>query len=127
VRLLLDTHILLWGASEPEKLSTRAATLIEDPENELLFSAISIWEVALKAPRRADFLVDPSVLRRDLVDNGYAEVPLTSAHALALASLPAIHKDPFDRMLVAQALVDGATLLTSDAILARYPGPIRLV
>lgn len=127
MRLLLDTHILLWGASEPEKLSSRATALIEDPENDLLFSAISIWEVALKAPRRADFLIDPSVLRRDLVDNGYAEVPLASTHVLALAGLPAIHKDPFDRMLVAQAIVEGATLLTSDGTLARYPGPIRLL
>jgi PIN domain nuclease of toxin-antitoxin system len=127
MRFLLDTHILLWGASEPEKLSSRATALIEDTENDLLFSAISIWEVALKASRRTDFLVDPNVLRRDLADNGYVEVPLTSAHILALAGLPAIHKDPFDRMLVAQALVEGATLLTSDATLARYPGPIRLV
>jgi PIN domain nuclease of toxin-antitoxin system len=127
MRLLLDTHLLMWGASEPERLSSHAAALIEDADNRLLFSAASIWEMAIKAARRADFPVEPGVLRRNLIDNGYEELPVIGAHALALAGLPSLHKDPFDRMLVAQAMVEGATLLTSDAMLARYPGPIRLV
>jgi PIN domain nuclease of toxin-antitoxin system len=128
MRLLVDTHILLWGASEPDKLSVQALALLEDNENELLFSAVSIWEVAIKAGQdRAEFRVDPRVFWRALIDNGYMELPVTGRHAAALAGLPPLHRDPFDRMLVAQALVEGITLLTSDSTVARYPGPIQRV
>jgi PIN domain nuclease of toxin-antitoxin system len=128
MRLLLDTHILLWGAIEPEKLSREASSLIESPDNEMVFSALSIWEIAIKTGLgRADFRIDASILRRGLFDNGYAELAVTGAHAAALGSLPLIHRDPFDRMLVAQAAVEGLTLLTSDRTVAKYPGPIRLV
>ena len=128
MRLLLDTHILLWGASEPGRLSVDVLALLEDDENELFFSAASIWEVALKAGRdRTEFRVDPAVLRRALIDNGYAEVPITGLHAAALGGLPPVHRDPFDRILVAQALIEGITLVTSDAMVARYPGPILRV
>ena len=128
MRLLLDTHILLWGASEPGRLSVDVLALLEDDENELFFSAASIWEVALKAGRdRTEFRVDPAVVRRALIDNGYAEVPITGLHAAALGGLPPVHRDPFDRILVAQALVEGITLVTSDATVARYPGPILRV
>ncbi len=128
MRLLLDTHILLWGAVEPERLSKSASSLIENPDNEIIFSALSLWEIAIKTDRRrADFRVDAGILRRSLFDNGYAELPVTGAHAAALASLPPIHKDPFDRMLVAQAMVEGLTLVTADPGIAKYPGPIRLV
>ena len=128
MRLLLDTHILLWGAVEPERLSRTASALIESSDNQIMFSALSLWEIAIKTGRgRADFRIDAGLLRRSLLDNGYAELPVTGAHAAALAGLPPIHRDPFDRMLVAQATVEGFTLVTSDPVIAKYPGPIRLV
>jgi PIN domain nuclease of toxin-antitoxin system len=128
MRLLLDTHILLWGAIEPERLSRAASALIESPDNEMVFSALSIWEVAIKTGLgRADFRIDAGILRRGLFDNNYAELAVTGAHVAALAGLPPIHKDPFDRMLIAQAAVEGLILLTSDETIAKYPGPIRLV
>ena len=128
MRLLLDTHVLLWGAVEPERLSDEATSLIESADNEMVFSALSLWEIAIKTGRgRADFRIDVSSFRRNLLDNGYAELAVTGAHAAELAHLPPIHKDPFDRMLVAQAAVEGFTLLTSDKTIAKYPGPIRLV
>ena len=128
MKLLLDTHILLWAANAPERLSTQAIALLEDPDNELLFSAASLWEVSIKnSLGRDDFKVDARLLRRGLLDNGYLELPITSAHAVFVESLPAIHKDPFDRILVAQATAEGITLLTADSTVARYPGPIELV
>ena len=128
MRPLLDTHILLWGAVEPERLSRTASALIEISDNQIMFSALSLWEIAIKTGRgRADFRIDAGLLRRSLLDNGYAELPVTGAHAAALAGLPPIHRDPFDRMLVAQATVEGFTLVTSDPVIAKYPGPIRLV
>ena len=128
MRLLPDTHILLWTIAESRRLSAAARALIGEPDNELTFSSVSLWEVAIKAGRgRDDFRIDVSSLRRSLFDNGYTELPMTGAHAAALAGLPAIHRDPFDRMLVAQAIVEGLTLLTSDPMVAKYPGPIRLV
>jgi PIN domain nuclease of toxin-antitoxin system len=128
MKLLLDTHVFLWAIAESRKLSVAAKSFIGDPDHELVFSAVSLWEIAIKTGRgRDDFRADAGVLRRSLIDNGYAELPMTGVHAAAAASLPAIHKDPFDRMLVAQATVEGLTLLTSDPTVANYPGPIRLV
>jgi PIN domain nuclease of toxin-antitoxin system len=128
MRLLLDTDILLWAANEPERLSAATRALVENPNNDVVFSAISIWEIAIKTGRgRDDFRLHAGFFRRGLFDNGYTELPMTGAHAAALAGLPAIHKDPFDRMLVAQATVEGLTLVTSDPAIANYPGPIRLV
>ena len=128
MKLLLDTHVLLWAAGEPERLPAAARELIEDPQADLLFSPASLWEVAIKRSLdREDFRVDPRLLRRGLLDNGYAELPITSEHAVAVVGLPPIHKDPFDRMLVAQATIAGIELLTVDELVARYPGPIRRV
>ena len=128
MKLLLDTHLLLWAAGNPERLSSKAKDLLEDAENLLLFSSASLWEVAIKASLgRDDFDVDPRMLRRGLLDNGYAELPINSLHAVSIDSLPEIHKDPFDRLLLAQAICEGITLLTSDARLAKYPGPITKV
>jgi len=127
VKLLLDTHLLLWAAGDPERLSTQARQLIDNPENELLFSAASIWEVAIKRGlNRPDFAADPRLLRRGLLDNGYSELPIVSDHVVATESLPLIHRDPFDRVLVAQATVEGITLLTTDSVVSQYPGPIRM-
>jgi PIN domain nuclease of toxin-antitoxin system len=128
VKLLLDTHLLLWASGAPDQLSAEARALLDAPENELFFSAASLWEIAIKRGlARDDFQVDTRLLRRGLLDNGYSELPIGSEHAVELESLPTIHKDPFDRMLVAQAMVEGITLLTSDALVAQYPGPIRKV
>ncbi len=128
MKLLLDTHLLLWAAGDPDRLSHDARALIEDTDNELIFSAASLWEIATKCGLgRDDFLVDSRVLRRCLQDNGYGELPITSEHAVAIDSLPPIHNDPFDRMLIAQATVEGITLLTTDSVVARYSGPVRPV
>ena len=128
MKLLLDTHLLLWAAGDPRRLSKRARTLIDNPDNELLFSAASLWEVAIKRGLgRQDFKVDARLLRRGLLDNGYSELPIISDHVVATESLPPIHKDPFDRVLVAQATIEGVTLLTIDSLVAQYPGPIKTV
>lgn len=128
MKLLLDTHLLLWAAGDPARLPASALAMIDDPANEPVFSAASLWEIAIKRGLgREDFRVDPRRLRRGLLDNGYVELPVTSEHALALDSLPPIHKDPFDRILVAQAVVEGMVLLTTDPIVARYQGPVREV
>lgn len=126
MKLLLDTHLLLWAAGSPERLPPVALPLLEDPANELFFSAASLWEIAIKRGLgRSDFQVDARVLRRGLLDNGYQELAITAEHAVSIDSLPPIHKDPFDRILVAQATVEGITLLTVDALVAKYPGPVR--
>jgi PIN domain nuclease of toxin-antitoxin system len=128
VRLLLDTHLLLWTVGPDERLSPQARQLIGDPQNELVFSVISLWEVAIKSGRgRADFQVDPLLFRRSLFDNGYQELGVTGEHAVAIANLPPLHRDPFDRILVAQSVVEGITLLTSDPLVAQYPAPVRRV
>jgi PIN domain nuclease of toxin-antitoxin system len=128
MNLLLDTHLLLWAAATPERLSKEASSMIQNPDNRLYFSAVSIWEITIKRGlERTDFHVDPALLRRGLVENGYEELPVTSTHAIEIGRLPAMHKDPFDRMLVAQAGTEGLLLLTSDAVVARYPGPVQLV
>ena len=126
MKLLLDTHLLLWAAGEPKRLPKNIRTLLEDMDNELLFSVASLWEVAIKSGLgRKDFRVEARLLRRGLLDNGYSELPIVSDHVVAIESLPPIHKDPFDRILVAQAAVEGITLLTKDPVVAQYPGPIR--
>ena len=128
MNLLPDTQLLLWAAESPTGPRIReAAALMGNPANIIHFSAASIWEVAIKfAQGRADFKFEPRVLRRALIDNGYLELPISSKLGAAVAGLPPVHKDPFDRLLVAQAMTEGFILLTTDAILARYPGPIRV-
>ena len=123
--LLLDTHLLLWAAGAPSACLPQQA---RDPEQTLAFSAASLWEIVIKRSlRRRSFEVDPRALRRGLLDSGYREIPVLSEHALAVERLPPLHKDPFDRLLIAQAEIEGTTLLTSDAQVAQYPGPIRKV
>lgn len=128
MKLLLDTHVLIWAAGFPERISPEGRNLIADTANALLFSAASLWEIAIKSTlRREDFTVDGRLLRRGLLDNGYGELPILSEHAVAIEGLPAIHKDPFDRLLIAQSMVEGITLLTADEVVGRYPGPIRKI
>jgi PIN domain nuclease of toxin-antitoxin system len=126
MRLLLDTHVLLWAASSPQRLPLSLRRELEDEATQPMFSAISLWEVGIKAGLgRSDFAADAAVLRRGMLDNGYEELPFTSEHAVAVAALPVLHKDPFDRALIAQAIVEGAALVTADAQLPAYPAPIR--
>lgn len=128
MKLLVDTQLLLWAAGHPERLSASAKRLMTNQRNELIFSAASLWEIAIKSTLgRADFRVEPRVLRRGLLDNGYLELPITSQHAVSIDSLPPLHHDPFDRLLLAQASVEGITLLTADERLAKYRGPVRVV
>jgi PIN domain nuclease of toxin-antitoxin system len=116
-----EPHLLLWAAAEPRRFSKQARALIDNPDNDLLFSAASLWEVAIKRGLgRDDFEVDARLLRRGLLDNGYSELPIISDHVVAIDSLPPIHKDPFDRILVAQATVEGVMLLTIDSVVSQY-------
>lgn len=127
MRMLLDTHILLWKAIVPNRLPAELRQIMDEPENEFLFSTASLWEIAIKQSLgRDDFDADPSRLRRELIEERYVELPVLGEHAIAVVDLPHIHKDPFDRLLVAQAIVEGVELLTADARMGRYPGPIRV-
>jgi PIN domain nuclease of toxin-antitoxin system len=128
MKLLLDTHLLLWAAGEPSRIQAATRTVLDNVDNTLLFSAASLWEIAIKRGLgREDFQVDPRLLRRALFDNGYGELAITSEHAVAVDLLPPIHEDPFDRILIAQATIEGITLLTVDPVVAQYPGPVRRV
>ncbi len=126
--LLLDTHILLWAAYEPHKLGTSTRERLKDPSNVLIFSAASMWEIAIKSGLgRKDFAVDPGVLRRGLLENDYRELEISGSHATAVSGLPPVHQDPFDRILVAQAKTEGITLLTADSKVAAYGSPVQLI
>jgi len=128
MKLLLDTHLMLWAAGNPDRLPAAARRLLDDPQNEPIFSSASLWEVAIKhGLGRSDFRVDARLLRRGLLDNGYDELPITGEHAVALDNLPPIHNDPFDRILIVQSMVEGITLLTADPLVAQYTAPIRKV
>ena len=128
MNLLLDTHLLLWAASEPKRLSAKARALLLDPANHLIFSSASLWEISIKnGPERPDFNVDPRRLWRMLLVNGYRELPVSSEHTVTVNELPNLHKDPFDRILVAQARVEGLILLTVDKIVAKYGDGVRKV
>ena len=128
MKLLLDTHLLLWAASDPARLSSAAQDYLNDANNELFFSAASLWEVAIKSTLgRDDFCVDVRLLRRGLMDNGYNEITITGEHTMFITHLPPIHKDPFDRLLVAQSRVEGVLLLTADSWVAQYQGSVELV
>ena len=128
MRYLLDTYVLLWALGRPDLLTEQTRTLIEDQANGLAFSSASICETAIKRGLdRPGFRTDAGTVRRKLLRLGYADLSITSTHAVAVVSLPPIHKDPFDRLLIARATVEGVTLLTADATILRYPGPIRRV
>lgn len=125
MKLLLDTHLLLWAAAGTG-LSPNAVDLVNDADNDLHFSAASIWEIAIKsALGKSSFTVNPNVFRRALLESGYEEVAITGAHAIGVSTLPDLHKDPFDRILIAQAISEGITLLSADPLVLCYPGPIR--
>jgi PIN domain nuclease of toxin-antitoxin system len=120
---LPDTQMLIWAANDPQRLSHSATELMEDSTNRMSFSLVSIWEASIKfALGRPDFTMPPRVLRDALLRLGFIELPITSEHVIAVSRLPLIHRDPFDRLLVAQADVEGLTLMTTDKTLAQY-GP----
>ena len=128
MNFLLDTQIILWAYLEQERLSDTARSILEDENSHLVFSAANLWEIAIKRGlKRKGFQVDPRVIRGRMLNDRYEELPIHSQHAIAVDTLPPIHKDPFDRILIAQAMVEGITLLTADRGIARYPGPIRKV
>jgi PIN domain nuclease of toxin-antitoxin system len=128
MKYLLDTHFLIWIPVADRRVPASLLSLLSDADNEFIFSTASLWEIAIKhAAGRADFPYEARGIRTRLINAGYEELPVLGEHALAVESLDAIHKDPFDRLLIAQAMVEGITLLTVDAEIARYPGPIRKV
>jgi PIN domain nuclease of toxin-antitoxin system len=125
MKLLPDTQILIWAANSPDVLPNKARDLLNDSDNEVFFSSASLWEVAIKfSLNRPDFKVDPRLLHQGLIKSGYQEFSISGRHAIMVSELPDLHKDPFDRLLIAQAKVEGVMLLTYDAVIAAYPGPI---
>jgi PIN domain nuclease of toxin-antitoxin system len=128
MKFLLDTHLVLWVPASDPRLSRPARLILNNPENDLFFSTVSLWEIAIKRGiGKIDSKINPRNIRRELIESGYEELPVLGQHAVEVDLLPPIHKDPFDRLLIAQAMVEGITLLTTDATIARYPGPIRKV
>ena len=128
MRLLLDTHLLLWAVASSRRLPVATRLQIEDPQNEVYYSAASLWEIAIKATlRRGDFHVDLPLMRTTLPTKGFQELPVRSEHAVGVLALPPIHRDPFDRLLVAQSLVEPMVLLTNDAVLAGYGPVVRVI
>jgi PIN domain nuclease of toxin-antitoxin system len=127
-RFLVDTQLLLWNVYGSRKLPAKVARLFQDGRHEFFYSAASLWEIAIKAAKgRKDFAADTAAIRDALDTNGFHELPVAAQHAVALSGLPPIHADPFDRMLVAQALAEPMALITSDERLAAYPGTIEVV
>ena len=125
---LLDTQLLLWWAAQPERLPPGLLAGLENPEQAVVFSVVSLWEVAIKTSLgRADFRVDAAALRQGLLAQGFVELPIRAEQVLAVQQLPWIHRDPFDRLLVAVAQVEGLKLLTADESLSRYGPGIRPV
>ena len=128
MNLLLDTHVALWAITDSPKLSKAARELIASPKTVVWVSAASVWEIAIKhALGRGDMPVTCQDASRYFQESGYRFLPIESEHAIAVEGLPAHHQDPFDRILIAQAISEDITLLTTDSMVARYPGPIRKV
>ena len=126
MQLLLDTHLLVWAMGEPERLAPALVRLLEDPMNTPVFSVASLWELVIKRGLdRPDFRLEPPLLRQALLEAGWRELPVEAHHVLVVGQLPALHRDPFDRLLLAQAQADGLLLITADQQLAQYPGSVR--
>ena len=126
MKLLIDTHLLLWASEASPRLPRIALRLFSDPANELVFSVASIWEISIKhAKGLKSFHAHPGTVWEGLLENGYIELPVLGKHAVEVDALPLIHKDPFDRLLIAQSIVEGIVLLTADAHIARYGGLVQ--
>jgi len=123
MKLLVDTHLLIRAANN--RLPDKAKPYFTDNQNTLYFSSVSIWEATIKRGlNRPDFQVEPTLLYGGLLNNGYIELGLTSFHALLVAHLPSVHKDPFDRILIAQAKAEGMMFLSADYLVSQYPNVI---
>jgi PIN domain nuclease of toxin-antitoxin system len=128
MRFLLDTQVAIWALLDAPRLSREARKILDDSENRFVFSVCSVWEIAIKRGlKKSGFEYDPQLIRGTLLRYACEELAIQSPHAFAVEHLPPIHKDPFDRILIAQAMVEGITLLTADPVIAKYPGPIRKV
>jgi PIN domain nuclease of toxin-antitoxin system len=128
MKFLFDTHVAIWTLFNDPRLSQAAREIVSNPGNEFVFSVCNIWEIAIKRGLNApDFRHNPREIRQFLLRHGCEELPIHSRHVVEVDSLPLIHKDPFDRLLIAQAVVEGITLLTADDKIAKYSGPIRKV
>ncbi|WP_160000512.1 type II toxin-antitoxin system VapC family toxin [Roseomonas sp. 18066] len=128
MRLLLDTHLLIWALAEPARLDAATRAVLEDAGNEVLFSAASLWEIAIKAGLgRPDFAVDPGQVLAAALETGFTELPVRAAATLGVARLPPLHRDPFDRLLVAQAMAEPVRLYTADPLLPPYSELVTLV
>jgi PIN domain nuclease of toxin-antitoxin system len=126
--VLLDTHILLWALDAPQRLPNDIVAQLESPETTVYFSAASIWEIAIKtALGKIDFHYSPEEIAQAAKDSGFIELPISAAHSAKVAHLPLHHRDPFDRLLIAQALLMPAQLLTADSALAPYSELVRLI
>ena len=126
MRLLLDTHVLIWCLSGDRKLPSATAALIRNPATDVYFSAVSIWEVAIKSAL-GKMRADANAMLKNLVDEGFKELPVMALHTVATVTLPMHHRDPFDRLLVAQSRLESLRLLTNDKIMALYGEPVVLV
>ena len=128
MRLLLDTHLLLWTLAEPDRLDDVTRSTLEDAGNEVIFSAASLWEIAIKAGLgRPNFVFDPQQILRAALDTGFTELPVHSDAAILVAKLPPYHRDPFDRLLIAQAMSEPMHLYTADPLLPPYSELVTLV
>jgi PIN domain nuclease of toxin-antitoxin system len=126
MRLLLDTHLLLWAVGMSRRLPVATRQLLENPDHEIYYSAANLWEIAIKCSLgRPDFQVDPERLLAVLPEMDFIELPITAVHAAAVVHLPALHKDPFDRLLIAQSRMEPMILLTNDELVAQYGEPVR--
>jgi PIN domain nuclease of toxin-antitoxin system len=126
MRLLLDTHLLLWAVGMSRRLPIATRQLLENPDHEIYYSAANLWEIAIKCSLgRPDFQVDPERLLAVLPEMDFIELPITAVHAAAVVHLPALHKDPFDRLLIAQSRMEPMILLTNDELVAQYGEPVR--
>ncbi|OGB97759.1 hypothetical protein A3F06_02995 [candidate division TM6 bacterium RIFCSPHIGHO2_12_FULL_36_22] len=116
---LLDTHIILWWLSNDKKLSKKAKELIEDPNNHIVVSAVTIWEISIK--KSLNKLEAPNNIIEELEKNSIDQLPMTCAHAQFVEQLPNIHQDPFDRLLISQVLVENMVFVTADKVIPKYP------
>ena len=128
MNFLLDTHILIWAAISPHKISSELASLLSDPSNHLYFSSASIWEISVKKSLgKRDFKISSKKLHDGLIENGYRELKVSALHAMEVIKLPFIHRDPFDRILVASAIWENMPLLTNDSTLSPYHSLVRVM
>ncbi len=126
MNILLDTHILIWWATNDPQLSEQARDFISDPENNVFISSINIWEVAIKHSK-GHLLLPPALLRRSAIESGFDSLAFQDVHAVYVSALPPLHHDPFDRALIAQSFADPMHLLTHDKLVAAYGNTIMLV